>query len=77
SNTDTDIGTDTIIDTETNIDTNTNIDTQAEQNTRTPEELEQIPQTGDSDMLLFALLPLALSLFAVIDLKEKRKSKRV
>ena len=53
------------------------VDTTAEQDNPTTMESVEIPQTGDTGMYMFAILPLALSMFAVLNLKEKRKSKPV
>lgn len=47
------------------------------QNTTLSEKAGEIPSTGSTDMLLFALLPLALSIFAVMDLKKKKATKSV
>ncbi|HZK39101.1 MAG TPA: metallophosphoesterase [Clostridia bacterium] len=44
-----------------------------EHNTIVHDKTDEIPPTGGSDMLLFAVLPLALSIFAVVDLNKKKK----
>ena len=53
------------------------VELETNQNKPISEEPVAIPNTGDKGVYLFAVLPLAASLFAIVGLKKKRKSKSV
>lgn len=52
-------------------------DIKIDQTTTVSAELAKIPQTGDKGIYLFAMLPLAVSLFVAASLNKKRKTKSV